>query len=1144
MFKGMRDRTDGRGRGPWLVAAMACALGVPALGATGPAASSAAHADLSLLPLNFEANQGQVPDRDVQYLAHGKSYGIGLTRHGAVLALGGDKQGASSDVVGLELVGSAATRNPQAEQALPGKVNYFIGDDPTQWLTGISTYGQVRYQGVYPGVDLVYYGHQGHLEYDFDVAPGADANRIAVRFRGADKLQLSADGNLSIETRGGEIAFLRPVAYQWNGKRRVPVTAQYRVAGKTVHFALGAYDHRKALVVDPVLSYFSYLGGSNADYVGIGQAAYDDDQTTVLTTQGAAVDSAGDLYVVGNTVTTPAGVPNFPTAGTGPVPPVTKVSSNYGLPYVFLSKISPDGSTLLYSSYFGGNYYDYGNAIALDTTGIYLTGTTSSTNFPVTTGAFQTIGCPNLNNQQQVITNGCNGTQGAFVMKISLDGTHLIYSTYLSGTSSDTTGTSIAVDAAGNAYVGGATYPSQTIPTGIPYTTASIAFPTTANALQSPVPYPENAPGFAQFGYVSVFNPTGTALLYSSLVGDTQKNPNNLSSNSFTTGDTAVTSVTVDGSGNFYVGGYTKAINFPTTTGAYQKSAGPVSTGSAMLIANFRGFVLKFNSLSSNTPATEVYGTYLGSETDPNGNGVQVSGIAVDPSGDVFVTGATAQQDYPTTTGAFQVGCNVQDPTYGLCFSSFITKLNPGGSAVLASTYYGDATGNDEVYYPGPLVLDASGSVYVTGFGAPVQVNSVSAATANGQSPYVAKFNANLSSLLFATVLNTGGVQVGDGSSDTGAGLAVDSSGNIYLAGSTNTNGGTSAATSGAFQKSFGGGWDAWVAKISSVLASTTTSLTATPTSAVAGTAIGFTAVVKPTSGSAVPTGSVSFQSGGTTLGTGTLNGTGQASFSTSSLAVGTYSITAVYSGDGGDSASTSSAVSVTVTAPIVATTTTLAAAPTTASQGTAVALTATVTPASGSTAPTGTVSFLEGSTTLGTATLSGGKATFSTSSLAVGAQVITAKYEGSAADSASTSSAVTVTITADVPAAPTGLAATAGNAQVALSWSASSGATSYVVYEGTSSGGEAKTPVLTGVTGTSTTITGLTNGTAYYFTVAAVNAGGTSAPSAQASATPTAPVSSGGHSGGGALGPDALAALAALAVLRYASLRRRGALG
>jgi hypothetical protein len=1066
---------------------------------------------LSLLPLNFEANQGQSADKDVQYVAHGKSYGIALTKQGAVLALGGNKQGPSTEVIGLELIGSDSAHEPRAEQPLPGKVNYFIGNDPSQWRTGIATYGKVRYEGVYPGVDLVYYGNQGHLEYDFDLAPGADASRIGLRFKGADKLNVAAGGDLSIETHGGKVAFLRPVAYQWHGKRRVSVAAHYRVAGNTVHFALGRYDHTKPLIVDPVLSYFSYLGGSNADYVGIGQAAFDDDQSTVTTTQGAAVDSAGDLYVLGQTVTSPAGVPNFPTIGTGPVAPLAKPSSNYGLPYVFLSKVAPDGSTLLFSSYFGGNYYDYGAAITLDKTGLYLTGTTSSTNFPVTTGAYETIGCPNLNNQHQIVENGCNNTSSAFVMKVSLDGTQLIYSTYLSGTATGTTGTAITVDSAGNAYVTGATYPSQTVPTGIPYTTASIAFPTTANALQSPVPYPENQPGFAQWAYVSVFNPTGTGLLYSSLIGDTQTNPNNLSSNSFTTGNTAGASIAVDGSGNFYVGGWTKAINFPTTTGAYQASAGPPAP-SPTLVNSFRGFVIKFSSLTSSTPGKQIYGTYLGNETDPNNNGVQPSGIAVDTAGDVYVTGWTQQQDYPTTSGAYQPGCNTQAPTYGLCFTSFITKLNPSGSAVLASTYYGDATGNDEVYYPGPLVLDATGNVYVTGFGAPVQVNSVSAATANGSSPYVAKFNANLSSLLFATVLNTGGGQVGDGSSNTGAGLAVDSSGNIYLAGSTNTNGGTSTATSGAFQPSFGGGWDGWVAKISNVLATTTTSLTVTPTSAVVGTAIGLTATVKQASGTAVPTGTVTFRDGSTTLSSMTLNGTGVAVYSASALAVGTHSITAAYSGDSANSASTSTATTVTVTAP-PAPVVTIAVAPTSIVLGKSATLTWSATNATACVASNGWT---------GSEAVSGTQTVTPTVAGSV-SYVLTCTGSGGSADATATLTVTTPAPTVTISVSPTSI--TVG-ASATVTWS-STNATSCTA-SGAWTGSEA-----TSGTASVTPTTAATDS----YTLSCTGAGGSASGTANltvAAVVVTPPPKSGGGGGGGAIGLWELLGLSALGAISY----------
>jgi hypothetical protein len=312
-------------------------------------------------------------------------------------------------------------------------------------------------------------------------------------------------------------------------------------------------------------------------------------------------------------------------------------------------------------------------------------------------------------------------------------------------------------------------------------------------------------------------------------------------------------------------------------------------------------------------------------------------------------------------------------------------------------------------------------------------------------------------------------------------------------------------------------------------LLATTTTVTASANQLTAGATVTFKVTV--TASGATPSGSISLMDGSTLLGTSLTNGA--ASFPVSSLATGSHTITASYAGNLVDAPSTSSVVVQVGAAAVVATSTTLLITPTSTTPRTEVSFTATVTPTSGTNAPTGTVMFKDGATTLGSAPLSAGKATYSDSALAVGNYAVTAVYGGDADDDTSTSSATTVTITTAIAAPPTGLTATAGNGQVTLSWTMSTGATSYDVYEGTSAGGESKTPVQSGISGTTTAITGLTNGTGYFFTVASVDAGGTSAPSSEASASPVAP-SSGSSHGGGSLSGSTLLALLLLAVLRF----------
>jgi hypothetical protein len=1036
-----RVNRETTGQGPLYrsvpLAIAACLLGTLTSGAdaaipathevsAASATTSAAHADLSLLPLNFEANLGQATSPDVQYVAHGKSYGIALTKQGAVLALGADPSAAKdlegsgnhthqsntpSDVIRLQLLGAHSVSAPSAEQALPGKVNYFIGNDPSKWRTNVPTYGKVRYPAVYPGVDLVYYGNQGHLEYDFAVAPGASPAAIGVRFEGAQKLHLDTRGNLSIETHGRQIAFERPVAYQMDGERRVSVPAAYRLAGTAVRFKLGAYDHSKALIIDPILSYFSYLGGSGPDYVG-GTNGYYFTQSGGM--NPVAVDTSGNLYVVGQTQST-----NFPTANAY-APPVAKTGGGDG--WAFVTSISPNAASLNYSTYIGGSINDAAQSVAIDSSGnVYLVGTTDSPDFPTTPGggAYQRVCNPDFVNSPGAPYSGCGyGSNSAFVTKLNSSGA-LVASTFLGG-SPGSQADAVALDSANRVYVVGIATPGLNTPAA-PYQNQTSAFPTTPGALLSAPAFPNGANDNITLqpidAFVSVFDPTLSTLLYSTLFGDTQVyNPNAYSY----VGNTYGYAVAVDAAGNFYIGGTTNDAFLPTTSNAVQPAVSscgvPYGNGDANMNGNC-GFVAKFSPLgTAAAPAVpkQIYGTYLGGGTAGQccGTDGSVSGLAADSKGDLYVTGWVNQQGFPTTAGSYQPSCGqVGDSD---CAAAFIAELNPGGTALLASTYYGNAlaNGSDQLYGTGALVLDASSNVYIAGWAYPAlaQVNSISKAPSN-IGPYVAKFDSGLKTLLFATLIDTGGANA----QQSGWGLAVDSAGNIYTAGSVNNNSvpTTSAATAGVFQPAIGGNWDGFVAKISGLYVPTSTTLKVSTSSAVAGTPVTFTATVAQSGGTAVPTGTVTFKSGTATLGSGTLGGAGVATIATSSLAVGSYSVTAVYSGDSGNSGSSSSAVALTITQAVIATTTKLAASTGSAAAGSSVTFTATVTPASGTVTPTGPVTFTSGATVLGIVSVNGsGQAILASSSLPVGADSVTAAYGGSTSNKASTSNAVSVTIT------------------------------------------------------------------------------------------------------------------------------------
>jgi hypothetical protein len=918
-INGRARRSATRARLLGLVGAFAAAS-LATLPAAGKTAALAERAVVSATPLSFEPNMGQ-GSKDVQYVARGPAYAIALSGQGAALTSG-------AQVIRLRVDGSKSGIAPSAEQPLAGVVNYIIGNDPKQWLTGIKTYGQVRYAGVYPGVDLVYYGTQGRLEYDFAVAAGASAKPIRLTFEGAEHLSVDARGNLNIKTDDREIAFQRPVAYQFNDDgQRTTVAARYRLAGNTVRFEVGAYDHAKRLIIDPILSYFSYLGGSGYDVAGIATPTGSPYSTSG---QAAALDSAGDLYVTGYTESA-----NFPVKAAYEAAP-TKLQGGTP-PSAFITKFAPDGKSVIFSTYLGGTVgSDQATSIAVDSSGnAIVVGVTGSSDFPVTSAAYQTVCNPKFVGAPNMESPNCPGGGGiaAFVSKFSPSG-GLLYSTFLSGSNTNTTAYAVAVDSTGQVYVAGTTMPGSIVPAGTGGTPQAIPFPTTPGAVLVTPPYSTGTAGYqnvlsAQFdAFISVFDPTLTHLLYSSLFGEPQVSNAGLGFGgaSFTIGQ----AVTVDASGNFYLAGTSEDASLETTAGAYEASASSCGTVTNNTLLNC-AFVAKFSPVGSGTPSL-IYGTYLG-HTVGGSYGDLMTGIAADAAGDAYVTGYTNQATFPTTSGAYQTTCDqygVNGNTNANCGSAFIAKLNPSGTSLLASTYFGGyyAGANntpDNVTSMGPIVLDAAGNVYIDGVagnGLP-QVNPLGTndGTGGAQSPFVAEFNSSLTTLMFSTLFSTGG------QSQLGVdGLVVDTAGNIYVAGSVGSPP-SSVATSGAFQSAYGGGQsDAFVAKII-VHTPTTTTLSAAPTSATSGTAINFTATVAEVGGTSVPTGTVTFTDGTTTLGSMTLNGTGIAVYTNSTLAVGVHSVTAAYGGDGANAASTSGTASVTVTAPPVPTVT-IAAAP------------------------------------------------------------------------------------------------------------------------------------------------------------------------------------------------------------------------
>ena len=473
--------------------------------AQGPKATSAAQRGVAAaygrLPLRFEANAGQSDPR-VRFLACGPNYALFLTSSaGAVLV---SSQG-QPPVVRMELVGANPAPEVRGLEEQAAKSYYFIGNDPARWRTRVAQYGQVRYGEVYPGIDLIYYGNQQQLEHDWVVSAGADPSHIRLRFPDVQPVRLDPEsGDVQVLGTQGKVCVQKPVAYQLAEGKRVPVEARYTLsAANQVGLALGRYDPSQTLIIDPVLAYSTYLGGSDDDLL-----------------EAIALDFRGDVYVTGATNS-----PDFPLAHPLPAPN----NALRGAADAFVSKLHFDERTgtlsLVYSAYLGGSGTDYGWGLALDPFGnAYLTGYTTSPDFPLA----HPLPAPN---------NTLRGTQNAFVSKLHFDEQtatlSLAYSTYLGGSDIDST-SNLAVDWAGNAYVTGFT--------------TSRDFP-----LAHPLPAPNNALQGNQDAFVSKLHfdeQTATlSLVYSTFLGGS--------------GDDAGDAIAVDLFGNAYVTGYTTSPDFP-----------------------------------------------------------------------------------------------------------------------------------------------------------------------------------------------------------------------------------------------------------------------------------------------------------------------------------------------------------------------------------------------------------------------------------------------------------------------------------------------------------------------------------------------------------------------------------------------------
>ncbi len=645
----------------------------------------------SQVPLRFEINHGQTkPSFD--FLSRGADYALFLSPSEAVLSLPGSHRKASrkmnnngrlqepvkgnSTTLRMRVVGANPAARLSGLEPLPGKSNYFIGNNPRNWRTNIPAYGKVIDHDVYPGVDLVYYGNQGQIEFDFVIAPGADPRTITLDLKGAFKLKVDAQGNLVVQTGSREIHLQKPRIYQQVDLSRRTIAGKYVFRGRErIGFEVAEYDVNRPLIVDPTLGFSTYLGGSDLDV-----------------SLGTALDSSNNIYITGYTVSG-----NFPTVN--PFQPVKGRSRD-----VFVSKLNAAGTALEYSTFIGGSAQDEGHGIAVDASGnAYVAGSTLSSDFPTTPGALRT-------------TPGADAND-AFILKLGPTGSTLVYSTYLAGSMPDEAG-SIAVDSAGNAFVTGQTESSD--------------LPTTPGAFQT------SAPGNTD-AYVAKINDSGSALIYCTYLGG-----------SFTdVGE----GIAIDSAGNAYVTGSTQSTTFPTTTGAFRTT--PAGGSDA--------FVAKLNT----TGSALAYSTYLGGSSID-----KARTIAVDASGNAYVTGFTTSTDFPTV-GPIQ-------GTLAGGSDAFVTKLKADGSGLVYSTFLG---GSDADRGRG-IAVDSSGNTYVSGFTSSVDfptANPFQPTLGGGRDAFVAKIDPAGSVLVYSSYL--GGAQAED--NFDGAFVAADSSGNAYVTGDT-----------------------------------------------------------------------------------------------------------------------------------------------------------------------------------------------------------------------------------------------------------------------------------------------------------------------------------------------------------------------
>jgi hypothetical protein len=700
------------------------------------------------LPLSFQANRGQT-DSQVRFLARGNGFDVFLTPSETVLRLkkaaekkpspldtGGRPQFTPStySVVRMQMLGANPAPEVSGEHKLPGESNYFRGRDRSRWVRNVPHFSRVRYRELYRGVDAVYYGNANKLEYDLVVAPGADPSQVRMSLKGADQVRIE-NGDLVIETAGGELRQHRPSVYQEKDGKREPVEGRYKLvadarvgADPVIAFELGEYDRSRELVIDPVLAWSTFLGGSLNDQGN-----------------GIDVDQDGFVYVTGTTFS-----PDFPvTAG-------AFQTGLKGTSDAFVTKMTNDGSTLVYSTYIGGSGYEQGFGISVHSSGrAFITGATSSTDFPIASPPKTDPAQPNYG----------GGSTDVFVTALEASGADLFYSTYygsrptIKGDGTDI-GYAIAVDLSGNAYITGAT--------------SSFEFPLIR-------PIQSLMGGGGQDAFVLKLNVLGQPDFCTFLGGGAQ---NYMGGTDYGEGIDVGYGIAVDPNGYVYATGCTSSKNFPVFNNLQRVNRSVKSTSTDVWVAKFipGGKQLQ-------------YCTYLGGNNSECG-----LAIAADAEGNAYVTGVTRSNNLAT-----QSAVNSIHRTARGADDVFFAKINSAGFQLMSLSYLGGSD-NDEGH---GIAVDSAGNVFITGATSSVNfpvTRPMQARFGGLYDTFVMKIDPTGRRILYSGYF-------GSNNQDYGNGIAVDDEGNAYVVGTTFED--TFPTTVGSFQKEYGGGEsDAFVAKI------------------------------------------------------------------------------------------------------------------------------------------------------------------------------------------------------------------------------------------------------------------------------------------------------------------------------------------